>query len=143
MPPKFRKKKFAPTTSIKSANVSNATFLIIVESPSKCAKIEHYLGTEYCCIASMGHLRQIVGLKSIDTKDTFLPTFTLIDEKKDHIAKMKTVISNFSHKNVFLATDDDREGEAIAWQSYKTRHVVGKVGGHSKGFGIIIMGIGI
>ncbi len=115
MPPKFRKKKFAPTTSIKSANVSNATFLIIVESPSKCAKIEHYLGTEYCCIASMGHLRQIVGLKSIDTKDTFLPTFTLIDEKKDHIAKMKTVISNFSHKNVFLATDDDREGEAIAW----------------------------
>ena len=75
MPPKYRK-KFVKNAPIKSENINKADNLIIVESPSKCAKIEHYLGINYCCIASKGHLRQIDGLKSIDTKNSFPPTFS-------------------------------------------------------------------
>ena len=110
MPPKYYKQK-----KIQSNNFSNAKYLIIVESPSKCAKIEHFLGIDYCCIASKGHLRQLKGLKSIDTKKTFQPTFSIIDEKKFHIESMKSFIYKFKHEQIFLATDDDREGEAIAW----------------------------
>ena len=110
MPPKYYKPK-----KIQSNNFSNAKYLIIVESPSKCAKIEHFLGIDYCCIASKGHLRQLKGLKSIDTKKTFQPTFSIIDEKKSHIESMKSFIYKFKHEQIFLATDDDREGEAIAW----------------------------
>jgi DNA topoisomerase-1 len=114
MPPK-RYKKTNKFTVSESYNLSTAKFLIIVESPSKCPKIEHFLGEDYCCIASKGHLRQLSGLKSIDIKNTFSPSFTVIPEKKEHIVKMKETISKFSKSNIFLAMDDDREGEAIAW----------------------------
>ena len=50
----------------------HAIYLVIVESPSKCAKIEGFLGSQYMCIASMGHLRQINGLKSIDVKNNYI-----------------------------------------------------------------------
>lgn len=112
MPPKYYKKKSA--TALLSKNTS-ATFLIIVESPSKCAKIEHFLGEDYCCIASKGHIRSIDGLKSINVKNSFEPTFSIIDEKKDHVEAMRKIISNFQKQNIILASDDDREGEAIAW----------------------------
>ena len=109
-------KKYTKKQIIKSSdNLSSATYLIIVESPSKCAKIESYLGTNYCCIASKGHIRSVNGLRSIDTKDTFEPQFTELPDKKDHIAFMKQTISKFSKENIILAADDDREGEAIAW----------------------------
>lgn len=93
----------------------NAKILIIVESPSKCAKIESYLGPDYCCIASKGHLRTVDGLKSIDTKNGFTPKFSIIEEKKDHINNMRTIVNKFKQKEIILASDDDREGEAIAW----------------------------
>jgi hypothetical protein len=70
MPPKFFKRSYKKTTEKSSPNLSSAKYLIIVESPSKCTKIESYLGEEYCCIASKGHIREIDGLKSIDTKKT-------------------------------------------------------------------------
>lgn len=114
MPPKYRK-KFVKNAPIKSENINKADNLIIVESPSKCAKIEHYLGINYCCIASKGHLRQIDGLKSIDTKNSFSPTFSLLVDKKDHVENMRKIICKFKYTNIFLATDDDREGESIAW----------------------------
>ena len=108
MPPKKYKKK--------ELSVSlNAKFLLIVESPSKCAKIEHYLGTNFACIASIGHLRNINGLKSIDTKKSFEPTFSFIKEKEDHIKSMQKIINKFPKQNIILASDDDREGESIAW----------------------------
>tara|TARA_B100000902_G_C27320033_1_gene923781 strand:+ start:2737 stop:5088 length:2352 start_codon:yes stop_codon:yes gene_type:complete len=108
MPPKKYKKK--------ELSVSiNAKFLVIVESPSKCAKIEHYLGSNFACIASIGHLRNINGLKSIDTKNSFEPTFSFIKEKEGHIDSMRKIINKFPKQNVILASDDDREGEAIAW----------------------------
>ena len=114
MPPKFYKKSIK-SNEIKSTNLSYAKYLIIVESPSKCAKIEHFLGSDYSCIASKGHLRTINGLKSIDTKKTFAPTFSIIEEKREHIKNMEKIIKKFSNENILLATDDDREGEAIAW----------------------------
>ena len=117
MPPKYYKKKgYAySNTKIKSSHFNDARYLVIVESPSKCAKIESYLGMDYCCIASKGHIRSIKGLKSINTKSDFHPTFEFIDEKKGHVEQMKEIISRFSDEDIFLATDDDREGEAIAW----------------------------
>uniref|UniRef100_A0A6C0DQU5 DNA topoisomerase n=1 Tax=viral metagenome TaxID=1070528 RepID=A0A6C0DQU5_9ZZZZ len=113
MPPKRQYKK---STVKKEIRVSEtAKYLIIVESPSKCSKIESYLGEEYCCIATMGHIRSIEGLKSIDTKNGFKPTFSNIDEKKGHIESIRPIISKFHYKNILIASDDDREGEAIAW----------------------------
>ena len=115
MPKKFYKKYTKKSITKTSDNLSSATYLIIVESPSKCAKIESYLGLNYCCIASKGHIRGINGLRSIDTKGSFEPKFTDLFEKKDHIEFMKQIVAKFSKENIILATDDDREGEAIAW----------------------------
>jgi DNA topoisomerase-1 len=120
----FPKKRFVKysnkTSSKKSNNIdrkipSSAIYLVIVESPSKCEKIESFLGPEYFCIASKGHIRTIGGLKSIDSKNNFDTEFTIIEEKKTHVENMKTIISRFQKQNIILATDDDREGEAIAW----------------------------
>jgi DNA topoisomerase-1 len=126
MPPKFYKKKFTTTkpgsnqsSKPMSSNLATAKYLIIVESPSKCAKIEHFLGDDYCCIASKGHIRSIEGLKAIDTKKSFEPTFTFISEKERHIENMRKTISMFSKPNIILASDDDREGEAISWHICK------------------------
>lgn len=88
--------------------------LVIVESPAKCKKIESYLGIGYKCVASYGHIREFLnGLKSIDIKDTFQPKYKLMTSKKRYINQLRTHIKKASE--VILATDDDREGEAIAW----------------------------
>lgn len=116
MPPKS--KKFVATgykTSTLSTAVTGASYLIIVESPSKCAKIESYLGTSYRCIASKGHIRELDGLKNIDIDNQFTPKFTIIKEKEEHVKQMREIISHFPKQNVILAMDDDREGEGIAW----------------------------
>ena len=110
----FKKKVFKPSAP-EHFTKTTEQWLLIVESPSKCSKIEHYLGNKYKCIASKGHLRELKGLKCINTKTDFSPTFTNISIKKSHIEFMKTVISQFSNNQIILATDDDREGEAIAW----------------------------
>jgi DNA topoisomerase-1 len=122
MPPKFYKKKTTTKPSSSSSDYSDvggqhndAIYLVIVESPSKCAKIESYLGSNYRCIASKGHIRAIDGIKNIDTKNGYAIKFSIIDEKKDHITFMRNCISGFSKQNIILATDDDREGEGIAW----------------------------
>jgi len=97
----------------------DAIYLVIVESPSKCSKIESYLGPQYACIASMGHLRHIPGLKSISVKNNYNVSYEFIDKKKSHIYEMKNVIQKFNPKHVYIATDDDREGEAIGWHICK------------------------
>jgi len=87
--------------------------LLIVESPAKCDKIEKYLGSGYKCIASYGHLQQLTSLKDIDIKNNFKPRFQPMESKKMQISRIKSMITN--SKEVILATDDDREGEGIAW----------------------------
>ena len=87
--------------------------LLIVESPAKCDKIEKYLGSGYKCIASYGHLQQLTSLKDIDIENNFKPSFIPIESKQQQITKIRKLIDNC--KEVILATDDDREGEGIAW----------------------------
>ena len=86
--------------------------LIIVESPAKCKKIEQYLGKNYKCVASFGHIREIPnGLKSLD--DNLKPQYKISRSKAQTVANIRKYIK--SCKEVILASDDDREGEAIAW----------------------------
>jgi len=98
-------KKYAKTT----------TSLVIVESPAKCKKIEEYLGPGYKCIATYGHLRELSSLKNIDIENNFSLTYSIIDNsiKKKQIEVLKKAIK--SADEVILASDDDREGEGIAW----------------------------
>ena len=91
--------------------------LVIVESPAKCQKIENYLGPGYKCIASFGHLQELKSLKDIDISNNFTPNFNPIESKLKQINKIKQCIT--SSKDVVLATDDDREGEAISWHICK------------------------
>uniref|UniRef100_A0A6C0ATH4 DNA topoisomerase n=1 Tax=viral metagenome TaxID=1070528 RepID=A0A6C0ATH4_9ZZZZ len=112
MPPKFYKKKAQVFTMSKP---DSAKYVIIVESPSKCKKIEEYLGQEYYCIATKGHIRHIDNLKSIDIKDTFTTRFSILEEKKEHVEEMRKILNQFPKQNIYLASDADREGEAIAW----------------------------
>lgn len=87
--------------------------LVIVESPAKCNKIEQILGSGFKCIASYGHLRELKGLESIDIDNNFKPTFIISESKKSQVSKIKKLIKGA--REVILASDDDREGEAIAW----------------------------
>ena len=103
--------------NVYTKNTKNTTInvLVIVESPAKCKKIEEYLGPGYKVMASFGHLRMLDGLASIDVKNGFNPTYTMIQEpiKLKQIEKLRSEISKAD--DVILATDTDREGEAIAW----------------------------
>ena len=93
--------------------------LVIVESPAKCSKIESFLGPGYKCIASFGHIRQISnGLKSIDYNNNYKVTFKTSPSKGKYISALRKAIGQANE--VILATDDDREGEAIAWHICKT-----------------------
>jgi len=88
--------------------------LIIVESPAKTKTLKSFLGSDYQIEASMGHVRDLPEKKlSIDIEHDFAPTYVIIPERKDIVAKLKTAASNASE--VYLASDPDREGEAISW----------------------------
>jgi len=87
--------------------------LLIVESPAKCQKIESYLGSGYKCIASYGHIQELPGMKNIDIDNNFKPSFQPMETKAQQINKMRTMIKGA--KDILLASDDDREGEAIGW----------------------------
>ncbi len=91
--------------------------LIIVESPAKCKKIEEFVGSEYKCVASFGHLTTLSDLKSIDVNNNYTPNFTIIREKHKYVTALQKKIKEASE--IFLASDDDREGEAIAWHICK------------------------
>jgi DNA topoisomerase-1 len=113
MPPKY--KKHAGKPSVSQFDKGNATYLVIVESPSKCEKIEGYLGLEYKCIASKGHIRELNGITSIKLKENYEPVFSISPSKSSHVEWMTKVVEQFSKANIIIASDDDREGEAIAW----------------------------
>ncbi|MFK7968776.1 MAG: type I DNA topoisomerase [Bacteroidia bacterium] len=88
--------------------------LLIVESPAKAKTIEKYLGSDFTVRASYGHVRDLVkGDKAIDVENNFEPTYAVIDDKKKVISELKKLIKD--HDQVWLATDEDREGEAISW----------------------------
>ena len=89
-------------------------YLVIVESPSKAKTIQKYLGKNYTVEASMGHIRDLPKSKmGIDFENNFEPKYLTIRGKTDLIKKLKKEIKNSD--KVYLATDPDREGEAISW----------------------------
>ena len=88
--------------------------LIIVESPAKTKTLKGFLGNDYQIEASMGHVRDLPEKKlSIDIEHDFAPTYVVIPERKEVVAKLRAAAKNASE--VFLASDPDREGEAISW----------------------------
>ena len=88
--------------------------LIIVESPAKTKTLKGFLGSEYQVEASMGHVRDLPEKKlSIDIKNDFAPTYVVIPEREDVVRKLQAAARNASV--VYLASDPDREGEAISW----------------------------
>ena len=87
--------------------------LLIVESPAKCQKIEKFLGPGYKVLGSFGHITHLSNLKQIEFENNYKPNFEIIESKQSQINKLKHAI--FKAKETILATDDDREGEAIAW----------------------------
>ena len=88
--------------------------LVIVESPAKAKTIEKYLGKEFVVKASMGHLRDLPKSKiGVDIENDFEPIYQPIKDKAELIAELKKLAK--SSDIVYLATDPDREGEAISW----------------------------
>jgi DNA topoisomerase-1 len=88
--------------------------LVIVESPAKAKTIEGYLGKDYKVLSSYGHVRDLPkDDMAIDIKNGFKPTYEISKDKHEVIKKLKTEIKGSN--TVYLASDDDREGEAISW----------------------------
>ncbi|MBQ9956505.1 MAG: type I DNA topoisomerase, partial [Ruminococcus sp.] len=88
--------------------------LVIVESPAKAKTIQKYLGSGYEVIASMGHVRDLPKSKlGVDTENDFQPLYTDMKGKEEVIKELKKRAKKCS--KVYLATDPDREGEAISW----------------------------
>ena len=98
--------------------------LVIVESPAKAKTIEKYLGKEFHVLSSVGHIRSIVkktkdGTPPIDVANDFFAVYEVDPEKKKVISELKKNVKAVGKDNVWLATDEDREGEAIAWHLCK------------------------
>lgn len=98
--------------------------LVIVESPAKAKTIEKYLGKDFHVLSSVGHIRSIVkktkdGTPPIDVANDFFAIYEVDPEKKKVITELKKNVKVVGKDNVWLATDEDREGEAIAWHLCK------------------------
>ena len=98
--------------------------LVIVESPAKAKTIEKYLGKDFHVLSSVGHIRSIVkktkdGTPPIDVANDFFAVYEVDSEKKKVITELKKNVKAVGKENVWLATDEDREGEAIAWHLCK------------------------
>lgn len=93
--------------------------LVIVESPAKAKTIEGYLGKDFLVKSSFGHVRDLVkkGV-AIDVENDFLPSYEVSPDKKQIVAELKKLVKDA--ETVWLATDEDREGEAISWHLYET-----------------------
>lgn len=88
--------------------------LIIVESPAKTKTLKGFLGNDYQVEASMGHVRDLPQKKlAIDIENDFAPTYQIIPERKEVVSKLRAAAKGAS--TVYLASDPDREGEAISW----------------------------
>lgn len=88
--------------------------LVIVESPAKAKTIKKYLGNDYDVVASMGHIRDLPAAKlSVEVKNDFAPKYAIIKGKEKLVKELKERVAKSD--TVYLATDPDREGEAISW----------------------------
>jgi DNA topoisomerase-1 len=120
--------KSARTTRAKSTRSTSGAGrgrLVIVESPAKAKTISKYLGSGYTVKASMGHVRDLPkSTLGVDVDDNFAPTYLVPRDKSKLIKELKASVQGA--REIYLATDPDREGEAIAW------HLVQATGADSK-----------
>lgn len=92
----------------------NEKNLVIVESPAKAKTIEKYLGKDYKVVSSMGHVRDLPkDNTAIDVENNFTPKYEITEDKKEIVKKLKNLAKKVD--TIWLATDADREGEAISW----------------------------
>src|SRR5207249_11164989 len=118
----------APTaeTEMTDAAPEKGGVLVIVESPTKAKTIGKYLGRGYTVKATIGHLRDLPKRElGVDVENNFTPTYVTIKEKAKTLAEIKKAAK--AADRVLLATDPDREGEAIAW------HVASQLNGNGRG----------
>ena len=92
--------------------------LVIVESPAKASTIEGYLGKDFVVKSSFGHVRDLAKKEAIDIENNFAPKYEVSPDKKQVVAELKKLAKKA--EVVWLATDEDREGEAISWHLYET-----------------------
>jgi DNA topoisomerase-1 len=93
--------------------------LLIVESPGKIKKIQEYLGPDYIVMASIGHIIDLDEKTMSIDMETFEPFYYQYPDKMDVIKKLKSAAIKVGKQNVYLAADEDREGEMIAWSLEK------------------------
>ncbi len=120
--------RVADPDDLDASTVANGTSLVIVESPAKAKTIGKYLGRGYTVRATVGHVRDLPAKKlGIDIENGFAPDYVTIEGKEDILNDLKRIAKGASE--IFIATDPDREGEAIGWhvEQYFTqpkRHAV-------------------
>ena len=93
--------------------------LVIVESPAKAKTIEKFLGKDFHVMSSYGHIRDLKKKDfSIDVENNFEPIYEVPDDKKKIVSELKAAVKKAN--TVWLASDEDREGEAISWHLFET-----------------------
>ncbi len=97
----------------KPKKVKPGSALVVVESPAKAKTIGKYLGSGYVVKASVGHVRDLRKRDGVDIENNFEPTYEVIEGKKKVVAEIRKAARE--NEKVYLASDPDREGEAIAW----------------------------
>src|SRR3989339_1147273 len=91
-----------------------AKTLLIVESPTKAKTIKKFLGAQYEVLSSFGHIRDLPKREiGVDVQHDFKPTYVIPTDKRKRVSELKAAAKNADQ--IYLATDEDREGEAIAW----------------------------
>jgi len=95
-----------------------ASHLVIVESPAKAKTIEKYLGKDFKVLASYGHVRDLIPKEgAVETDNNFKMNYSVVERNEKHIAAIKKELKKAD--SLYLATDPDREGEAISWHLYE------------------------
>jgi DNA topoisomerase-1 len=108
------KKVTKKTRAKAAAKIPGAKNLVIVESPAKAKTIKKYLGKDFVVMASFGHVRDLLPKKgAVDPENGFLMHYELIEKNIQHVDAIEQALKKASA--LYLATDPDREGEAIAW----------------------------
>ena len=99
-----------------------AKYLVIVESPAKSKTIEKYLGEDFIVTSSKGHIRDLTtrghGGYGVVIEEDFKPMYKIMKDKKEVVKELKKEVKNMT--KIYLATDPDREGEAISWHLFET-----------------------
>jgi DNA topoisomerase I len=111
-----------PPQSQKETTKKKSGKLVIVESPAKAKTIGRYLGKDYTVRASVGHVRDLLKSQlSVDVNNNFEPKYRIPNEKRPIVKEIKKIARDA--QEIFLATDPDREGEAIAWHLVESAEI--------------------